>query len=213
MSTTKPENLRAALIRSGVLDLAAPVATYYGLRAAGSTVLAATLLAAAIPLVNAAVTFARRRQLDQLACLTVVVLGVLAVAVLAGGGQRLALARDGLVTGTVGLVALATLAARRPLFFTVARPFGQDPGEDWDRDWAADAGFRHGMTLLTAVWGAGLGLDGAVKVILAYTLAPDLVPALAGVQYVVVLGGLIGFTVRHIRRRVSARRGHGARSA
>jgi hypothetical protein len=201
MPTNKPSNLRAALIRTVLVDLVAPVAGYYALRAAGSGVLAATLLVALVPAANAAVTFGRHRQVDQVACLTMVVLGGLVVATLLGGGQRLALARDGLITGLVGVVALATLAAPRPLFFTVARPFGQDPGEDWDDDWRTDHRFRHTMTLMTTVWGLGLGLDGTVKVVLAYTLNPDLVPAIAGVQYAVVLGGLVAFTVRYIRNR------------
>ena len=202
MPTDTPSTLRATLIRTAVLDLAVPIAGYYALRAVGLPVVAATLLAAVAPVGNATVTFARRRQVDQVACLTVVVLGVLVVAVLLGGGPRVALARDGLITGTVGLGALATLAARRPLFFTLARPFGQDPGEDWDHDWEYDPFFRHTMTLLTTVWGAGLTLDGAVKVAMACTLAPDLVPAIAGAQYAVVLGGLILFTVRYIRHRI-----------
>jgi hypothetical protein len=201
MRPDKPATLRATLIRTALFDLVVPIAGYYSLRAAGLAVVPATLLAALVPVLNAALVFARRRQVDQVACLTMVVLGTLVVAVLLGGGQRLALARDGIVTGVVGLVALATLAARRPLFFTLARPFGQQAGEDWDADFDSDPAFRHTMTFLTTVWGAGLSLDGAIKVVMAYALAPDLVPVVAGVQYAGVLCGLVLFTVRYIRRR------------
>jgi hypothetical protein len=206
MSTRTSPTIRAALVRTAALDLAAPIATYYALRAAGLPLLTATLVAAAIPAVNAFATFAQRREVDQVACLTVLVLSGLVIAALLGGGPRLALARDGLLTGLAGLGALATLTTRRSLFFTIARPFGQDPGEDWDHTWEADPAFRRTMITLTVVWGAGLTLDGALKASLAFTLPPDLVPALSGAQYAIVLTALIAFTIRYIRHRTQTSR-------
>ncbi|GIH18330.1 VC0807 family protein [Rugosimonospora africana] len=200
MKTTGPPGVRGALLRSAAIDLIGPTVAYYALRGAGLSTVVATLLAALLPLGNAALVFARRRQVDQLACLAVVVLGVLVLATVLGGGERLALAKDGLITGIAGLYALGTLTARRPLYFTVARPFGQEPDEDWDASWEADPVFRHQIRTINTVWGTGLSLDGIVKVLLAYTLPADAVPAVAGIQYVVVLGGLVLFTVRYVRR-------------
>jgi hypothetical protein len=201
MTASAPPKIRTALIRTIAFDLSGPVAAFYALRAVGLTVVVASLLAMLLPLGNLAVLFGRRRTLDQVALLTTVVLAASLATALLGGDQRLILAKDGLITGTAGLWALGTLLASRPLFFAVARPFGEDPGEDWDGLWRADPRFRRTLKTVTAAWGTALVLDSAVKVLLAYTLSPDAVPALAGLQYGVVLGGLILFTVLYVRRR------------
>jgi hypothetical protein len=115
----------------------------------------------------------------------------------------LVLARDGFITGIVGLYAFASLAAPHPLFFAVSRPFGQQPDEDWDQWWRDNPRFRHTMRTTTIAWGAVLTLDGALKTVLAYTLNPDLVPAVTAIQYAAVLTTLIGFTVWYVRRRAA----------
>jgi intracellular septation protein A len=196
-----PSKIRTALIRTIAFDLSGPIAAFYALRAFGLGVVEASLLAMLLPLGNAAVLYARRRRLDQVALLTAVVLAASVGTALIGGDQRLILAKDGLITAVGGFWALGTLLARRPLFFSVARPFGEDPGEDWDQLWGVDPVFRHTMTTTTTVWGVGLLLDAVVKVLLAYTLAPDAVPGVSGIQYAVVFGGLALFTVLYVRGR------------
>jgi hypothetical protein len=199
-SNAKPNKVRNALLTTIAFDLTGPIAGFYLLLAFGFSVLTASLLIMVLPIGNAVVQFVRRRQLDQLACVTVVVLALLVVLALVSASPRLILAKDGIITGVVGLCALGTLLGRRPLYFAAARPFGEEADENWDERWVNESGFRHLMRTVTSVWGIGLTLDALVKVLFAYTLPINAVPGIAGIQYAVVFVGLVLFTVRYVRR-------------
>lgn len=199
MENTK-KNVRNALVATVGCDIVGPIALFYLLRATGLSVLAVSLIATLLPLGSVVVQFVRRRQLDQVACLTIGVLLLLVVLALVSSDPRLVLAKDGFITGIIGLWALGTLLGRRPLYFALARPFGEEPDENWDEKWTADAGFRHRIRTITSVWGIGLSLDALVKVALAYTLPVNAVSGVAGIQYAVVFCGLVYFTVAYVRR-------------
>lgn len=192
------KSIRNALIVIAGCDIVGPLALFYLLRAAGLSVLVASLVVCVVPLASIAVQFVRRRQLDQVACLTIGVLLLAVVLALVSNDQRLALARDGFITG-IGVWAVGSPLSRRPLYFVLARPFGEEPDEDWDAQWAGDAGFRYRIRTITSVWGIGLALDALVKVALAYTLPVNVVPGIAGIQYALVFCGLVYFTVRYVR--------------
>ena len=59
------------------------------------------------------------------------------------------------------------------------------PRETWDVLWDRIPGFRRIWRIATVAWGVGLLIDAALRVIMAYTLPPDSVPALGTVLYVV----------------------------
>ena len=67
MITTAQPKVKTALIRSIAFDLSGPAVAFYALRAAGSSVIGASLLAMLVPLGNAVLLYTRRRQLDQVA--------------------------------------------------------------------------------------------------------------------------------------------------
>jgi hypothetical protein len=198
METTK-KSVRNALVVTVGCDIVGPIAVFYALRATGLSVLVASLLACLVPSASAGVQFVRRRRLDQVACLTIAVLLLAVVLALVSNDPRLVLAKDGFITGVIGLWALGTLASRRPLYFVLARPFGEETDEDWDAKWATEAGFRHRIRTITSVWGVGLAVDAVVKVALAYLLPINAVPGVAGIQCAVVFCGLVYFTVRYVR--------------
>lgn len=199
MENTKKSVRNALLVMVGC-DIVGPLALFYLLRAVGLSVLVASLLVCVVPLASIAVQFVRRRELDQVACLTIGVLALAVVLAVVSNDQRLALAKDGFITGIVGVWALGTLLSRRPLYFVLARPFGEESHENWDAMWTGDADFRHQIRTITSVWGIGLTLDAIVKVALAYTLPVNAVSGVAGIQYAVVFGALVYFTVRYVRR-------------
>jgi intracellular septation protein A len=161
------KSIRNALIATVGCDIVGPLALFYLLRAAGLGLVVASLLVSVVPLGSVVVQFVRRRQLDQVACLTIAVLLLVVVLALVSSDQRLVLAKDGFITGIIGVWALGTLLSRRPLYFAVARPFGEEAHENWDEQWTDDAGFRHRIRTITSVWGIGLTLDALVKVMLA----------------------------------------------
>lgn len=185
---------RRELLVTVLADVAAPLALYYGLRSAGVAPATALLAGAAVPAARALYVLLWHRRLEWFPVLVLVLCGVSAGTTLLTGDERFLLARDGLVTAALGLVLLATVPTARPALFTIGRltlsQAGHDPAE-WDRRWAASSRFRRIWRWLTAGWALGLFVDAAIRVVTAYTLPIDVVPALHAVLWFAVLAVLL----------------------
>ncbi len=86
----------------------------------------------------------------------------------------------------LGLVVLATTASARPAMYAIGRVVMTRSGHDaaaWDGRWSSCARFRRIWRTVTVFWGAGLLVDAVVRVVLAYTVPVDVVPALHAVQW------------------------------
>ena len=94
------------------------------------------------------------------------------------------------MTAVGGLWILGTLLSKRPFIFLASRPILEGRigprGESWDSLWDRLPLFRRVWRVLTVLWGVGTLVDAVVRVLMAYTLPIDLVPALSGVQYAVL---------------------------
>jgi hypothetical protein len=176
--------------RTLLLDLAAPIALYYGLRSAGASVYVALLAGAAPPALNAAISVTRQRRVDRLGAVVLIMLAVSTGISAIGGSPRFLLAKDGLITAAWGAWMLASLLAARPLTFLFSRPLleGRNPhrrgatptGPSWDVLFEQRSAFRRVWRVTTVIWGAAMLIDAAVRIIMSYTLPVDLVPALGG---------------------------------
>lgn len=195
MSTMTPARppqaqARRAMVRAVVIDVAVPLAVYYALRAAGASQWLALLAGAAAPAAQAGYTLARKRSVDWFAMTVLVIILASVAASFIGGSPRFLLARDGCLTGLIGLGVLVTLGTRRPVMFTVGRAMVRTVGEStdaWDERWDRSAPFRRVWRVVTAVWGVGLLLDASARVLMAYALPVDVVPALSTATWIVVL--------------------------
>ena len=134
---------RGALV--GVLvDLVAPLATFYGLRAAGVGLYLALLAGALASAAGAAWSLARARRITGMTgfAVTTMLLGV--VVALLTGSPRFLLAREGWLTAVTGVWFVASIAGRRPLPYLFSRPLLEGrwgwPG-DWSRCGIARRGF------------------------------------------------------------------------
>ncbi|HEY2190893.1 MAG TPA: VC0807 family protein [Actinomycetospora sp.] len=133
---------------------------------------------------------ARRDRLSGRVAIAVAVADVVVPVALYYLCRGTLLARDGWITGLAGLFFLASRRARRPFVFSIARPLAEGrlgpPGEDWDSVWARFPLYRRVWRVLTVLWGVGLLVDAAVRIVVAQTLPVDVVPAVNGIQYAVV---------------------------
>jgi hypothetical protein len=181
-------------------DLVLPLALYYGLRAAGLGVYVTLVIAAAAPAALVLVRLVRSRTTDHLALFTLTVILASTAVSLVSGDPRLLLAREGWLTALIGLWFLFSLPARRPLAFLYSRPLLErrttphGRAADWDELWDRLPRFRRLWRVGTALWGAALLVDSAVRVAMAYTLPVDEVPALNGALYGVTSFALIVIT-------------------
>lgn len=168
-------------------DIGAPIACYYTLRAIGVSALVALTAGAILPAVAAVWQLAARRRVDPVAVLVILTMAVSVAAAAATHSPRLLLAKEGLVTGLWGIVFVVSLAARRPVAFTIARPLMEGrrvfAANSWDELWAREPSFRRIWRVSTLVWAGALLADAVIRVLMAYRLPVDEVPGLGGLLW------------------------------
>ena len=177
-----------------LLDLAAPIVLYYGLRAVGIGIVPCLVVGAVPPASNAIAHAVRRRQIDGLGA-TVLTLLVLSAGVsMIVGSPRWLLAKDAGLTAVWGIWFLLSVRGPRPLTFRFTRPLLEGrrvfdphlrtwtppPQQTWDELWKHDPQFRRIWRLTTVIWATGFLLDAALRVVMAFTLPVNDVPVLAG---------------------------------
>ncbi|MBW0104358.1 VC0807 family protein [Pseudonocardia sp. KRD291] len=206
MSSTSPVAAtggRRELVVTVLSDVVAPIAVYYGLRVLGVAPTPALLSGAVVPAVRALWSLLRHRRLEWFAVLVLVLVAATVATSMVTGSERLLLARDGAITAALGLVMLATAASARPAMYAIGRVVMARSGHDaatWDERWSASARFRRIWRAVTVLWGAGLLLDAVLRVLSAYTLPIDLVPALHAAQWLPLLLALQILSQLYLRR-------------
>lgn len=201
----KTAGVRRVLARQLVLELILPLGSYYGLRAAGvSTWLALTIgsLLAAPWIIYGMI---RNRRIDVTAAFTLTMLLLGGLMSVITGDPRVLLVRDSWIGALLGVWILGTLPTQRPFIMATSRAvvvakIGEAGANAWEARWDQDAGFRHHIRVLTAIWGVVFLGDAIVRVVLAYTLPLDAVPGVSTIQWLVVLGCLLVFHTRYVSR-------------
>ncbi|WP_047248962.1 VC0807 family protein [Chromobacterium subtsugae] len=117
------------------------------------------LLSAAPPLMWSGWELWRSRRVDAMGMLVLLGIALSLLAMALGGGEKMLLLRESLLSGLFGAAFLLSLLFPRPLVFFLARAAlerqRQDGREHCERLWA-QAAFRRGMRFMTAMWGLGL---------------------------------------------------------
>ncbi|GGV05288.1 hypothetical protein GCM10010260_48040 [Streptomyces filipinensis] len=188
------------LVQGLALNVAAPLAVFYGLRAAGVGLWWAVLASAVPPVLEALLTVVRERRVGMLGALVLALVALGAALSAVTGSPRFMFAKDGWMTGIVGLVFLATLRGQPVIHRLLSSVARGERRARLEHNWQVSPTFRHLMRLLTAVWGVGLLLDSGVRVVLAYTLPVDSVMLVTTLQYVALFVGLEVFSRRYGRR-------------
>ncbi|WP_160319766.1 VC0807 family protein [Curtobacterium sp. S6] len=196
---------RRRLIVQLVVDVVLPLVVFYAMRSQGASVLMASVVSGAIPAARSIFSLVRGRvDVMSLVVLSLFVVGT--VIAYLEGDARLFFAKDGWLTGMLGLWIIFSLWMARPFMLHLGRAIalakkGNRSADEWEHRWHADLRFRHDLRFVSCVVGAVLMLDAVVRVFIAYTLPVDVVPAATNIQYVIMLVGLLGwffpYTARH----------------
>ncbi|MBX9267713.1 VC0807 family protein [Chromobacterium violaceum] len=113
----------------------------------------------------------RTRRVDALSMMVLLGIALSLLAMLLGGGEKMLLLRESLLTGLFGIAFLLSLLLPRPLVFYLARATierREEGGrERCERLWL-QAGFRRGIRAMTAMWGVGLVVEMALRSWLAW---------------------------------------------
>ncbi len=192
----EPTPVSRPVLRLAV-DFGLPLAAFYGLRAGGVETYRALVIAAVVSASIAAVTLARYRRLDGMAAyMAIMMLGSVGISLLAGSTQFL-LAREAVMTAVTGVWFLAGVRARRPLVYLFSKPLLEGRfrwPSSWDQLWEGAPRFRRMWQVSSVLWGIGSLADAALRVVMAYTLPADVVPALGTALYAGTSAVLIAVT-------------------
>jgi hypothetical protein len=198
MNASATISRRARWLRPGLFwfafDLIAPTALFYIMVWRGSSLYLALLASAALSAVSALVS-SRRGTGNQRFAPYMLALSLAGLAIaLVSGSDRFLLAKESVLTAAVGAWFLRSIWAERPLTYVLTRPllegawgriWGLHGGPGWDLLWEREPRFRHIWRVSTAMWAGATFLDAILRVVMAYTLPVDSVPALALAMFLV----------------------------
>jgi hypothetical protein len=190
------------------LEFGLPLAVFYALRAAGVDQWWALLCSAAAPAVTATVRLLRTRTVDFIALLILSMIGAGLVLSALTGDPRALLVREawiGMLGGLLGVWMLASVVRGRPALMVVFRSFvllkvGPEGLQAWESRWHHDRAFRHGLRVLTLVWGCASLLNAVVQLAFAYVLPIDAAPGAMNVVWPVIAVPLFVFHMRYTKR-------------
>jgi hypothetical protein len=162
------------------------------------------LLAASLPpILWSAIEFARKRRIDAVSILVLAGIALSLLAFFGGGSVRWLQLRENLVTGLIGLVFLGSAAIGRPLIYQLARAgkLRKSRAEAERFEALRDKQhFRHGMTIMTVVWGFGLLVQTMVACLLVFRIS---IPHYLLVSPIIgygMMGGLALWTFWYVKR-------------
>lgn len=169
------------------LGIGLPTALFYLLRAEGVCDLVALAAGAALPALGALLTLLVRRRVDRISVFMAATMALALLASALTGSPRFLLAKDGLVTGAWGIWFLVSARGQRPAALAFGRPLMEPmrmfAAGSWDLLWDAEPKFRRIWRVASVIWGMGLVIDAAVRVVISYTLPVAAVPAIGSLLY------------------------------
>ncbi|MQS12817.1 hypothetical protein F7Q99_11060 [Streptomyces kaniharaensis] len=191
-------------IISIAFNVVAPILIYNQLHDHGYNESTAILLSGLGPVVDSVIYLAWHRRIDEFAVVSLVFVGLsLVVALIGPQDPRMLLAKDSFVSGLLGVLYLASLAAPRPIMFFFGRKFATDGTPEmiawWNSMWQYP-GFRQVQRNLTIVWGGVFVLEAVLRIVLVYTLSHGTVVTVNNILPYAVIGGLVYWTIAYAKR-------------
>lgn len=186
------------LLQTVLLDVAPPLIAYYGLRAAGASEYVALLSATLLSGLRVVYGVIRSRKLDPFALYLLLTFGLSLAVGLATTDPRLILVGNTLVNGIGGLIFLGSCVIGTPLTEVVDDRFRTVDSPELDPDEA----HRHRRihVQLSAMWGIGLLLEVAVRLVLIANVSVDVANGVNSAITLPVVGLLVLATIIVVRR-------------
>lgn len=219
MTTTQisvqPKSSAATALRPLILDLGVPLASYYLLRKVGVDLVTSLALSSLVPAVRTVIGLVKDRTINGLAALIVAV-NVVSIAVsFWTGDPRVMLAKDGVVSSTVGIAILFSVLAGRPLMTAGLKPMlvKADAAKvmAFDKLSGTSPRFRRLELMFSAVWAVILLSECAARVFCAFTLPVGMmvwlstVMTLGAIGVGIVIGSVFSIPMEKMVRLEAAR--------
>ena len=182
------------VVQTVLLDVAPPLVAYYGLRAAGVSEYVALLAATVLSGARVVYGVVRTRRLDPFAIYLLLTFGLSLAVGLATTDPKSILVGNTLVNGIGGLIFLGSCLVGTPLTQVVGERF-RTPG-----DGAATADLRRVHVRLSAMWGVGLLVEVAIRLVVIEHASVDVANAVNSAITLPVIGALVVATIVVTRR-------------
>jgi uncharacterized membrane protein len=195
-----------SLALMAVFDVGLSILIFYVLRSQGASETVAYLGASGGPIVGMLVSWLRTRQVGGVSIIILVFLVISALVSLIGGGGRILLLKDSVLTGGFGLVTLVSAIPifPTPLMFYFGLKFATDgsrAGVDaWYDLWRKYREFRAGQYLINTVWGVSFVVEALVKAAFTFTVPYNTAYTINQVLPLLVLAGVLVWTISYGRR-------------
>jgi hypothetical protein len=191
----RPPRLSPYRITAGLL---LPLAGYVLIRALVGSSTTALLIITGSPALWLLGVWIARRRVDPVGVLTLITIIIAVAAFALTHGDPLALElRRGAVTGPMGIAALASVLLHRPLLLLLVEQRAKTSPEVAER--LTDPARRRFVTVLTAIVGVFLAIDGLSQFVLALTVPPGSFVAASTAVRIVVFGVGVIVTIWYIR--------------
>lgn len=193
-----------ATLRPLVLDLGVPLGSFYLMRAAGVPLVPALALSSVLPAVRTITGLFRDRAVNGLAALIVIVNVVSIAVTFWTGDPRLMLAKDAVISSTVGIAVLISVFAGRPLMTAGLRPMMVKGNTARDTAFsklsATSPRFGRLERIFSGIWGLTLLAECVTRLICAFTLPVTTMVWLSTVMTVgaIAFGIVAGGPVAHV---------------
>ncbi|WP_431237082.1 VC0807 family protein [Mycolicibacterium aichiense] len=185
------------VLQTVAADVAPPLIAYYGLRAAGVSEYIALLSATVLSGLRVIYSVVRVRRLDPFAVYLLLTFGLSLAVGLSTTDPKLVLLGNTVVNGIGGLIFLGSCVIGTPLTQVVSDRFSN---ADEERE-TADADRRRRIHVrLSAMWGVGLLLEVAIRLIVIGRFSVDTANGVNSVITIAVIGVLVTATVVTSRR-------------
>jgi uncharacterized membrane protein len=180
------------VLQTVLVDIAPPLVAYYGLRAAGVSEYVALLSATVVSGARLLYGVVKSRRLDPFAAYLLLTFGLSLAVGLASGDPKTILIGNTLVNGIGGLIFLGSCVIGTPLTQVVGARF---------RDASDTPPDRAMHVALSAMWGIGLLVEVAVRLVVISRLSVDVANGVNSAITLPVIGVLVVATILITRRR------------
>lgn len=197
-----PRRALRPVLQTVLLDVAPPLVAYYGLRAAGASEYAALITATVLSGVRVVYGVVKTRRLDPFAIYLLLTFGLSLAVGLATTDPRMILVGNTLVNGIGGLLFLGSCVVGTPFTQVVGERFDR-PGDDVPTADQA-ARIRRLHVQLSAMWGIGLLVEVAIRLVVIAHYSVDVANGLSSAITLPVIGLLVVATIV-VSKRAAAR--------
>jgi hypothetical protein len=198
----KPATSMRPVLQTVLLDVAPPLIAYYGLRAAGASEYAALLSATVLSGLRVVYGVVKSRTLDPFAAYLLLTFGLSLAVGFSTTDPKLILVGNTFVNGLGGLIFLGSCFVGTPLTQVVGQRFRKPEDAAPTIDEATR--MRRTHILLSAMWGIGLLVEVAIRLVVIANLSVDAANGVNSAITLPVIGLLVLATIVVGRRAASA---------